>query len=198
VKLIHLDELPTMPWKNGGGVTRELACFPANASINDFIWRVSIAEIAHSGPFSNFSGVDRIITLLDGDGMHLEFSNGHVHELTTPLVPYFFNGEDRLYARLVGTPCQDINLMLRHGAAAGKVEIYDTSDVIACEPGFLLLLGIKGKWAIITPEGIACALVRHNVLTGVCLGGPLIIRPETPDSALMVIRIVPTAAWNGS
>lgn len=60
-----------MPWKNGGGMTRELVCQPPDADMDSFDWRVSIAHIASDGPFSSFSGVDRIITLLSGGGVHL-------------------------------------------------------------------------------------------------------------------------------
>ena len=50
---------PVTPWKNGGGLTREVAAFPANASMADFDWRISIADVAAAGPFSRFENVDR-------------------------------------------------------------------------------------------------------------------------------------------
>ena len=33
----------TMPWKNGGGSTTELAIFPAGANLDNFVWRLSTA-----------------------------------------------------------------------------------------------------------------------------------------------------------
>ncbi len=56
--------LPATPWKNGGGVTREIVCQPPGAGLAAFDWRVSIATIASDGPFSLFAGIDRVITLL--------------------------------------------------------------------------------------------------------------------------------------
>ena len=50
------------PWRNGGGVTRELASSPEG--VDDFDWRVSIAEVTASGDFSRFPGVDRTIVRL--------------------------------------------------------------------------------------------------------------------------------------
>jgi environmental stress-induced protein Ves len=66
-----LPQVPAQPWKNGGGQTRELVCQPAGASLQDFDWRISVATIAASGPFSSYPGVDRSITLLAGDGVLL-------------------------------------------------------------------------------------------------------------------------------
>ncbi|MEO8526020.1 MAG: HutD family protein [Caldimonas sp.] len=44
------------PWRNGGGVTRELLAWPG---VGDWCVRVSIADIEADGPFSTFSGVQR-------------------------------------------------------------------------------------------------------------------------------------------
>ena len=58
--------LSPVPWKNGGGVTRELASAPPDARSYDVGWRVSIADITRSGSLSTFPGLDRVITLIDG------------------------------------------------------------------------------------------------------------------------------------
>jgi environmental stress-induced protein Ves len=74
---IHLFEraqLRATPWKNGGGVTREIACHPPQAGMQNFDWRISIAHIASDGDFSVFAGVDRVITLLEGGGVQLSRS----------------------------------------------------------------------------------------------------------------------------
>ena len=36
-------------WKNGGGVTREIAALPRGAGLNHFEWRVSTAEVRSAG-----------------------------------------------------------------------------------------------------------------------------------------------------
>jgi environmental stress-induced protein Ves len=68
-----------MPWKNGGGQTTEIAV-SAGASLADFDWRVSIAEINADGPFSAFAGVDRTLVLLSGAGVRLTGTT-HMAEL---------------------------------------------------------------------------------------------------------------------
>lgn len=42
VTLIRGAELVAVPWKNGGGLTREVAAFPADAGLDTFVWRVSV------------------------------------------------------------------------------------------------------------------------------------------------------------
>jgi len=91
--------LPAVAWKNGGGSTRTVAVSPVGSGFDDFVWRVSIAEVGQSGGFSLFPGVDRTILLLDGAGMVLERSDGVAHQLRTPFEPYAFRGVAVLCAR---------------------------------------------------------------------------------------------------
>ena len=62
-------------WRNGGGTARDIAVNPTGASMADaFGWRVALAEIARDGPFSAYDPeVERVITLLDGNGFDLDF-----------------------------------------------------------------------------------------------------------------------------
>lgn len=56
LSLIRAEQLVASPWKNGGGVTREIAAQPPGASLDGFAWRVSVADVAQPGPFSRFPG----------------------------------------------------------------------------------------------------------------------------------------------
>ena len=69
VERIELRQLAPQRWKNGAGLTREIAVEPRGASVGDVDWRASVAEIAGDAPFSRFPGVDRCIVLLRGAGM---------------------------------------------------------------------------------------------------------------------------------
>ncbi len=73
VRIRRSADLQPTPWKNGGGVTRELAAFPPHSNFADFIWRVSVADVHADGAFSAFPGIDRQIALLEGAGMTLQF-----------------------------------------------------------------------------------------------------------------------------
>lgn len=100
-----------MPWKNGGGVTRELARVP---SAGEFDWRLSVADVATDGPFSAFEGIDRILVLLSGAGMDLHFvDDRHVERLRPVRDVKSFPGEASVHATLVDGPTTDLNLMWR-------------------------------------------------------------------------------------
>ena len=52
-----LADIAPTPWKNGGGATREIACWPAGTGLDSFDWRISVATIAADGAFSLFAGI---------------------------------------------------------------------------------------------------------------------------------------------
>ncbi|MGF6610273.1 environmental stress-induced protein Ves [Paraburkholderia sp. WSM4175] len=133
VTLIRGADLVAAPWKNGGGVTREVAAFPSHgggqhAASADFVWRVSVAEVAQAGPFSRFDGVDRTLVLLSGAGMLLdELGDAGVastHVLRQPLDIARFDGATRIDARLVDGATRDFNLMVRRDVAQGELDVW--------------------------------------------------------------------------
>jgi environmental stress-induced protein Ves len=93
VKLTHLQpaDYKTMPWKNGGGTTTELMAENSSGAAG-YDWRLSIAAVAQSGPFSDFSGYDRSIMLVEGKGFTLEFAEAGTHHLVRTFEPLRFDG----------------------------------------------------------------------------------------------------------
>jgi len=120
--LISAQTLTPSPWKNGGGVTREIAIGPAGSGFNDFVWRISLADITVPGPFSQFDGIDRCLALIDGAGLTLRAHSGISHKLTRPLEFLNFAGETAMDARLSDGVVRVFNLMLRRGFALGHLE----------------------------------------------------------------------------
>lgn len=107
--LQSLADIPPTPWRNGGGVTRELVAWP---NAQDWDWRISVAEVASSGPFSRFDGVQRWLAILAGAGVRLDFPSASV-ELTPQSAPLAFSGTDPVHCKLLDGAVQDLNLMLR-------------------------------------------------------------------------------------
>lgn len=139
-----VSALPVTPWKNGGGSTQEIACWPAGATLENFAWRVSIARIASSGPFSDFPGVDRIITLLDGDGVHLHGA-GVDRRLDRPLEPFAFPGDVAIDCTLLGNASSDFNVMTRRERMAADVRILRAAATTPVA-SHGLLLAVRGSW----------------------------------------------------
>jgi environmental stress-induced protein Ves len=111
------QDYQTMPWKNGGGSTTELAVFPPGAGIDDFVWRLSRATVNLDGPFSHFAQIDRSLAILSGEGLVLhsdsEQRTSIPVRLTQASMPYQFAGELPIFAELCSGPVVDLNLMTR-------------------------------------------------------------------------------------
>jgi environmental stress-induced protein Ves len=153
--LIRGVDLVAAPWKNGGGVTREVAAFPAGAGLDAFTWRVSIADVAQAGPFSRFAGIDRTLALLSGAGMLLDETDAtdaaagahavKTYALTQPLDIARFAGEARIDARLVDGATRDFNLMVRRGAAVAESEVWRGATQRVLSADVVLLFCASGS-----------------------------------------------------
>lgn len=126
---VALTDVPRQPWRNGGGLTRELLTWPqpapgAEPASAPSAWRlrVSVAEVHRGGPFSAFAGVERHFALLDGPAVTLQWPGHTSHPDTIRLDAHSpacrFDGGDPPVAGLEGhgTPSLDLNLMLARPA----------------------------------------------------------------------------------
>lgn len=110
--VLRASAYPRMPWKNGGGSTEEVARDGQAGSdaLDGFGWRLSIADIAQSGGFSRFAGYQRVITVLQGDGMVLRIDSKD----SRPLLPFdalAFGGDSDVTCELLGGTIRDFNLI---------------------------------------------------------------------------------------
>ena len=118
---INLADVAPTPWKNGGGTTRELIAWP---DAERWVWRISVAEVAQSGPFSRFDGVQRWFAVLGGAGVALTH-NGQRHALTVGSPPFCFDGGAPTGCELMEGPTQDFNLMTRVAGDGFEVGVAD-------------------------------------------------------------------------
>jgi hypothetical protein len=181
----------TMPWKNGLGITHEIAAQRSDEDLacGRFTWRLSLAEVTASAPFSSFPGCDRVITLLSGDGMLLESGEHGRHRLDQPLVPYSFSGDWSTDCRLLGGPCRDFNVMVdrrRMQASVQGVRLSAQAQVFAVAGATLALFVADGSVEAHMDAGPGvCVPAQHTLLIGADENGPL---PAT-------LRLGATAAW---
>lgn len=116
MKIIRASDLTEVRWKNGGGVTREIAVASAQGKT---LWRLSIADVAVDGPFSDFTGLTRILTVIRGNGMDLISAQGNLSaDLNQPVR---FDGALRINSVLKDGPIQDLNLMFDPLSFVGDV-----------------------------------------------------------------------------
>ncbi|HLZ78890.1 MAG TPA: HutD family protein [Sphingomonas sp.] len=111
------------PWKNGGGVTSEVAVFPAGASMDDFLWRVSIAEVAEAGAFSRFPMIDRVLAVLEGTLSLAVTGEDAPVLLSSATGAHAFPGDVDAHGTPLDGPVRDLNMMVRRGAWQGTTEV---------------------------------------------------------------------------
>lgn len=176
-----------MPWKNGGGVTTEILAWPPAAGLDAFDWRISMAKVASAGPFSQFFGIDRTLTVLEGT-MRLAVEGAGELLLTPQSAPFAFPGDVATSAELVGGAVLDFNVMTRRGRFAHRVSRLDISQPTEIDTG-------EGACLVFLASGsVQIALgdesVEMTALDTLCFDrgpAPLNVSPACPSSLLEVI-----------
>jgi uncharacterized protein len=126
VRILRFETYRETPWKNGGGVTHEIARADGEGEPE---WRVSLATIDRDGPFSDFTGFDRTIVPLDGAGFELSFDDGSAVVLDTRCVPFCFAGEKKVRCRLLDGRSRDLNAMALRARWQHEVTALELSRV---------------------------------------------------------------------
>jgi uncharacterized protein len=111
MKILHASTYKQVSWKNGNGQTREVFVKWCDENQATWDWRISIADVARSGPFSVFPGVDRSIAVLDGRGMKLSFLSDQSVKLDQSSEPFAFSGDVDVMCKTPGGPSTDLNVM---------------------------------------------------------------------------------------
>ena len=138
-RILNPDEFQTNPWKNGGGVTHEIA---RHAVGEGWQWRISIAEVGADGPFSLFPGMTRILTVIDGAGIDLLSADGVMEARLYRPVP--FSGDLDVTARVVGGPVRNLNLIYDANAVEAAVEVVLGPVTLTCAAGAVGFLCLSG------------------------------------------------------
>jgi environmental stress-induced protein Ves len=192
VRLLNPADYRSMPWKNGGGETTEIAVHPPAAALNAFAWRVSIATIDRSGPFSLFPGIDRTIALLEGAGIRLT-GGGRDADLRTLFEPYAFAGEDAVDCSLVAGTVREFNAMFRRDGAQGTVVVVRGNNAEIAATEFRLAFAARGAHECVISGRRPDVLAPGHALLVLPTPGieakPIAIRPLTADAVALVVSI---------
>lgn len=141
----------TAAWKNGGGVTHEIARMDDGGAL---VWRISLAEVGADGPFSSFPGLTRILTVIDGAGLDLESQAGVLPAL--PLSPVRFLGDTPIHGRLRGGPCRDVNVIFDARRVLARVSVLGAGGRVDATTAVLALAGeVRAGAALLAAEDFA-------------------------------------------
>lgn len=141
--IIRPEDFRSQPWKNGGGITHEIA---RKEEAGQLLWRLSVAEVASDGPFSAFPELERILTVIEGAGLILDTPGGPI--AAHPLEPVRFSGDLPVTGRLLGGPVRDLNVIFDSQRIAAEVRLVtDALPMPAARPAALLCLSGRFRLA---------------------------------------------------
>jgi uncharacterized protein len=189
VRVIRANEYRRMRWKNGLGETAEIAISPEGAPLDQFDWRISMARIEAPGPFSAFPGVDRTLTVLDGDGCRIAIDGNAAVELTPRSAPFPFSGDSQAAATLLGGTVTDLNVMTRRGRYWHRVRRLASGDRPALEAteGTAMIFCASGSVRVSSSVHHAELAARDTLLVGQAAGALDIDSPAR--ASLLLVEI---------
>ncbi|MEE1811978.1 MULTISPECIES: HutD/Ves family protein [Streptomyces] len=160
-RVLRAADRTATPWKNGGGVTREIAASPEGAPLDAFDWRVSLADVSRDGPFSSFPGVDRTLTVVEGAGMDLMVGGEH-HIVDEQYWPHDFPGDLETEGRLLGGPVVNFNVMYRRERTSAEVAVVRGTVRLSVPEGGAVLAVALEDGAVVDGQDIE--LDRYDAL----------------------------------
>ncbi|MDP5228173.1 MULTISPECIES: HutD family protein [Arthrobacter] len=172
MEIIRFAGIRPEPWRNGGGVTREIARHPLTG---EWDWRVSIAEVGTAGAFSTFAGMERVISVIDGELLLLTVDG--VEHAMEKYRPFRFSGDAESGSALPMGDIRDLNVIARRGAYKGYLSILELSKKRA-HPVFdgQLAILLEGKAAANDDGGEGTGepveLSRYDAVVGTDEGSP--------------------------
>ena len=193
MRIIRAADCRRMPWKNGGGETLEIAISPEGAGLDDFDWRLSMARVEGDGPFSLFTGVDRTLAILEGEGLVLAVGRQKPVLLTDRSAPFPFPADEETSSSLVAGPITDLNMMTRRGKVVHsmrRLTVNGTFDV-ASTARELLLFCRSGNVRVEAAENLI--LGPYDTLHMRAVPATLPLRAGRPAD-LFLIEIMAAAA----
>lgn len=162
LQVLRAGDYLRMPWKNGGGSTEEITR-DAGTGLEGFGWRLSIADIEASGGFSSFAGYQRIITVLQGDGMRLTV-DGHDSRPLVPFDAFAFSGESRVGCALLGGPIRDFNLIYAPDRYRARLQWFNGGTRLFSAAGALMVFSAQTDLPVTISGQPPVSLGRYDCL----------------------------------
>ena len=150
VSVVEYPSIPPTPWKNGRGVTRNL--FDDATDAGTWTWRVSIAEITGTQPYSSYPGVRRGQVALGPGAVDLHIDGRDL--VLEPEGIVVFDGEAEVTASPREAGFLDLNVMTRRDTWDSEVRCVDDPGVTEAGDGIVVLVTL-GDSALVDGRPLA-------------------------------------------
>ena len=162
--VIRAEGLAVTRWVNGAGRKADIATGEG--------WLLGFAWLDQDAPFSDYSGHDRTIMLLEGPGFSLDLPAGSVLSVTERFVPEAFDGAGPMACRVRG-PSRVLNAISTYPGWSHTMQVISGTDLASVAPG-------ETVFAVVLRGAVGDAGVGDTVpLTATTKGG---------DGILAIVR----------
>ncbi|MBA2965041.1 MULTISPECIES: HutD family protein [Ramlibacter] len=169
MRILRIDEIPSMPWKNGKGSTRLVAEGPG--------WRISVARVGRDGAFSMFKGTWRHSVVIAGGPVEL-LREGGPAVLLKRGVATRYPGDVAWTSRLRGPPAAIVNIFTEERVCAAVLQ---RGQQVRCEAD-------APSVAVFAVNCEATIAYRNGPIQDVLRPGHVLLRDDPYDSFICSAR----------
>jgi environmental stress-induced protein Ves len=191
--LIHLrrDQYRSMPWRNGAGVTLEIA--REAVADGEFLWRLSLATVANSGPYSSYPGYQRSVSLIAGNGFRLDIGGQESAILDCVGATARFSGSPSTGCTLINGGSTDLSLIVREpGTILSVTRIQETqARVMPLRSGTLNAVFCLGEGALLTPSDSAGPASRARIEATLAVHDTALLGAQAAEIAIRSTSSMP-------
>jgi environmental stress-induced protein Ves len=156
-----------VPWKNGGGVTTDIAGeYQPGAEPGGWegmIWRLGRTRIETPGPFSNLPGYERLLAVVDGSGLVLHPDGRSSLDVRQPYRAVRFGGEWPIQSELTAGPVGVLNLLADRTRTHIELEFLGPLQAMTMPEGRNVLLALTPASLLL--DGEAVSLITDGAIS---------------------------------
>ena len=175
------------PWKNGGGVSIEIArAGSASWEAMGVAWHYGRTSIVANGPFSDLTGYDRLQVVVEGSGLVLVTPEGEI-DLRQSFRPQRYDGGTPVVTRLETGSVDVVNLIADRRKFRIDLRAATPGEQLACAPG-IQIVHAPAEAAALELDGSPCALSPDQAVR---------IGSDTPTTSLILAVRLSTSHCSG-
>jgi environmental stress-induced protein Ves len=149
------------------------------------VWRFGRTPITTAGPFSDYTGFDRMQVLVAGGGLVLETPDGEI-DVRRPFKPVRFAGETTIVSRLEAGPVEVINLMGDRSRVQIDLAVLNAGETRRLGPGVHIAycpagqaaVRLRGAEYILQADG-GLRIEDEDEVAATCSAGPVVMGSVT-------------------
>jgi environmental stress-induced protein Ves len=149
------------------------------------VWRFGRTPITAAGPFSDYTGFDRMQVLVAGIGLVLETPDGEI-DVRRPFKPVRFAGETTIVSRLETGPVEVINLMGDRSRVQIDLAVLNAGETRRLGPGVHIAycpagqaaVRLRGAEYILQADG-GLRIEDEDEVAATCSAGPVVMGSVT-------------------